>query len=316
MLEDKEMRQVYCEEMIKLAEKNDKIIILEADLANSTGTKPFEKAFPDRFIDVGIAEANMVGVAAGLASCGKLPFCHSFTPFMTRRCLDQIAISVCYSKLNVKLVGTDPGIMATNNGGTHMSLEDIGLMRSIPQMVVFEPCDCTVLKKSLPQLVDFDSSVYVRLFRKKPVKIFDDSLEFDLFKATEISRGNDAVIIASGIMVAKALEAAQLFATEGKSVGVLCVHTIKPLDEQAVISAAKFSGAVVTAENHNIYNGLGSAVCEVLSEKCPMPVERVGIKDRFGEVGNENYLAQLMEIDVKDIIAATRRAIERKGNSY
>lgn len=312
--DDLEMRQVYCAEMIKYAAKDDRIMVLEADLAASTGTAKFKEAYPERFVNVGIAEQNMVGIAAGLATTGKLPFVHSFTPFVTRRCLDQIAISVMYSKQNVKIVGTDPGIMATNNGGTHMSLEDVGIMRSIPGTVIFEPCDATVLRYGLPQVIKHPSSVYMRLFRKKAVTVFDTlPTNFDIFKATEIKAGKDVTIIATGIMVARAIEASEKAKEFGLDVGVLCIHTTKPLDEEAVIKAAKRTGAIVVAENHNIYGGLGSAVCETLSENCPVPVERVGVRDRFGEVGNEQYLAHLLGLTVVDILDAVSKVARRKG---
>ena len=312
MLDNREMRAVYSEVMCDIAKRNKKIVMLDADLMGSMGTKAFKEAFPKRHINVGIAEANMVGVAAGLASTGKIPFCHSFTPFVTRRCYDQIAISVAYAKQNVKLVGADPGIMAQNNGGTHMSLEDVGIMRSMPNMTIFEPVDATMLKALLPQVIKYDKPMYIRLFRKKAETVFNENTKFHLFKAIDIKKGNDVTIIASGIMVSRAVEASIRLASEGLNVGVLSVHTIKPIDEEAIIRAAKRSGAIVTAENHNIIGGLGSAVAEVISENCPVPMKRVGVKDRFGEVGNEKYLSEVMGLTIEDIVAAVKEVVKLK----
>ena len=312
MLDNKEMRQVYSETMVELAKRNKKIVLLDADLMGSMGTKKFKEAYPKRHINVGIAEANMIGVAAGLASTGKLPFVHSFTPFVTRRCYDQIAISVAYAKQNVKMVGADPGIMAQNNGGTHMSLEDVGIMRAMPDMAIFEPVDATMLKALLPQVVKYDKPMYIRLFRKKAETVFDENTKFHLFKAIDIKKGTDVTIVASGIMVSRAVEASLILASQGLSVGVLSVHTIKPIDEDAIIRAAKRSGAIVTAENHNIIGGLGSAVAEVISEHCPVPLRRVGVKDRFGEVGNEKYLSEALGLTVDDIVKAATEVVALK----
>lgn len=312
MTDEREMRQVYTEKLMELAEKDDSICVLEADLMKSTGTAPFFEKYPERSFDVGIAEANMIGVAAGLASCGKKPFCASFTPFITRRCFDQIAISVCYSNLNVKLIGTDPSIMAEINGGTHMSMEDIGIMRSLANMVIFEPCDSAMLSASMEQVVNYKGPLYLRLFRKKAEKVFDKIDNFDLFKGIEISKGKDCTIIASGIMVSRAINAAKTLKKEGISVGVSEIHTIKPIDKDIIISAAKRSGAIVTAENHSIYNGLSSAVSEVLSEHFPVPLSRVGINDRFGEVGKAQYLSEVFHITENDICDAVKDCIKKK----
>ena len=313
MLDEREMRQVYTAKMIELAKRDESICLLEADLMKSTGTSDFFNTFPERSIDVGIAESNMVGVAAGLAACGKKPFCASFTPFITRRCFDQIAISVCYSKLNVKLVGTDPSVMAEVNGGTHMSMEDVGIMRGLANMVIFEPIDATMLDKSLEDVVNYNGPLYMRLFRKKAEKVFDDRLKFDLFKGNTLSEGKDCMIIASGIMVAKAVEAVKILKTQGINAGVLAIHTIKPIDKESVIKAAEYAGAIVTCENHSIINGLGSAVAEVLSENCPTPLKRLGVNDRFGEVGRLPYLLETFKLTENDICNAVKDCIALKN---
>jgi transketolase len=314
ILDNIEMRQAYCQGMIQAAEADDRIVLLEADLTAGTGTAPFKAKFSDRHINVGIAEANMVGIAAGLASCGKLPFVHSFTPFATRRCFDQIAVSVALTGLNVKIVGTDPGIMATNNGASHTSLEDVGIMRSLPTMTIFEPADAQVLKAALPQIIAYPKPMYIRMFRKAATTVFNAPLpaDFNIFKASVLSEGKQVTIVATGIMVHKALAAAEKLKEFNIQAGVICVHTTKPLDTQTIIDAAKKTGAVVVAENHNIYGGLGSAVCEALAENYPVPVKRVGVQDRFGEVGNEEYLTKIMKLDVLDIIIATNEVLKMK----
>ena len=312
MLESQEMRKVYCDTMIALAKEDPRIVDVEADLTGAHGMKPFKAAYPDRSFNVGIAEANMVGVAAGLSACGKIPFVHSFATFASRRCFDQIAISVCYAGLNVKIVGSDPGVGAELNGGTHMALEDMGIMRTLPGMTVFEPTDSVQLRKALPAIVEHEGPVYIRLFRRQAENVFDDGYEFDLGKADLLRDGSDVTLIASGVCVANALQAAETLAQEGVSARVLHLHTIKPIDADGVIKAASETGALVTAENHNVIGGLGSAVAEVLAEQRPTPLERVGVKDHFGQVGKAPYLMGVFGITAADIAKAARKAIARK----
>ena len=312
MLESQEMRKVYCDTMIALAKEDPRIVDVEADLTGAHGMKPFKAAYPDRSFNVGIAEANMVGVAAGLSACGKIPFVHSFATFASRRCFDQIAISVCYAGLNVKIVGSDPGVGAELNGGAHMALEDMGIMRTLPGMTVFEPTDSVQLRKALPAIVEHEGPVYIRLFRRQAENVFDDGYEFDLGKADLLRDGSDVTLIASGVCVANALQAAETLAQEGVSARVLTLHTITPLDADAVIKAASETGALVTAENHNVIGGLGSAVAEVLAEQRPTPLERVGVKDHFGQVGKAPYLMGVFGITAADIAKAARKAIARK----
>ena len=271
----KEMREIYCDSLIEMAKTNKDIVVVEADLMNCIKTGPFKKAYPDRFFDVGVAEANMIGISAGLATCGKVPFCSSFATFATRRCFDQIFISVAYSKQNVKIVGTDPGICAELNGGTHMPFEDMGIMRGIPQMVCVEPTDGAMLKSLMPQIADYKGAVYIRLFRKKTEKIFEDGAQFDLFKAFTVKSGRDVTIIASGIMVDRAIKAAEILKDRGIDAEIVNVYTWKPIDEETIVRSVKKTGAVVVAENHNIFNGLTSAVSEVTSKLCPVPAASV-----------------------------------------
>ncbi len=307
-----EMREIYCQSLIEAAKTNKNIVVVEADLMNCIKTGPFKKEFPDRFFNVGIAEANMVGISAGLATCGKIPFCSSFGTFATRRCFDQVFISVAYSKQNVKIVGTDPGICAEINGGTHMPLEDMGIMRGIPQMLCVEPTDSVMLKALMPQIIDYKGATYIRLQRKKAETVYSEGEKFDLFKAKKIASGKDATIIASGIMVSKAVEAREELKNQGYDVGILNVFTWKPIDEQAIIECANESGAIVVAENHNVHNGLYSAVSEVIVANKPVPMESVAVMDEFGEVGKMPYLSKKFHLTKEDIVEKTLKAIKRK----
>lgn len=312
MTDNMEMREVYCQALIDAAKNDSIIVVVEADLMNCIKTGPFKKAYPDRFFNVGIAEANMIGVSAGLATCGKIPFCSSFGTFATRRCYDQIFISVAYSKQNVKIVGTDPGICAEINGGTHMPLEDMGIMRGIPQMLCVEPTDSAMLKALMPQIIDYKGATYIRLQRKKAETVYSEKDSFDLFKAKSIKEGKDATIIASGIMVSKAIEASEQLKDMGYDVGVVNTFTWKPIDEQAIIDCAKKSGAIVVAENHNIRNGLFSAVAEVVVNNCPVPMGSVAVMDEFGEVGKMPYLSERFGLQTSNIVEKTLNVIKRK----
>ncbi len=312
MTDEKEMRQVLANTLAELANDDNRIVVLEADLMGCHATKAFKEAHPDRFVNVGIAEANLIGVAAGMSAMGKIPFAYSFAPFATRRCYDQIFISVAYAKRNVKIVGSDPGVCAEANGGTHMPLEDMAIMRAIPKMVCFEPTDAAMLARAIPQIIDYPGAVYIRLFRKKAEHVFDDVPDFQLGKATKVRDGKDVTLIASGIMVSRAIAAADELAKEGISAAVLNMHTWKPIDEDAIAEAVKNTGAIVTCENHATNGGLGSAVAEVVVEKCPAPVELVGVKNSFGEVGKNAYLSEKFHLTTADIIAAAKKAIARK----
>lgn len=312
-LHNKEMRQVYTENLIKYSKKDKRIVVLEADLMNCIGTGKYKEAFPKRFINCGIAESNMIGVAAGLASCGKIPFCSSFSPFATRRCYDQIAVSVGYTKQNVKIVGTDPGIMAQVNGGTHMSFEDVALMSQVADMVVVEPCDCVCLDKLFPQILACDKPMYIRLQRKKTPAIYEDNDKLDLFKANIVKEGSDITIVSCGIMVHRAITAAKMLEEDGISAQVIALHTYKPLDTQTILNACRKTGAVVTCENHHLIGGLGTEIAASLMENdLRIPMTRVGIGDRYGEVGKEAYLAEVMHLTEQDIYQKAKEAVARK----
>lgn len=308
----KEMRAVYTEGLLALAQTDDRIVLCEADLMGANGTKGFKAAYPERTFDVGIAEANMIGVAAGLAACGKIPFANSFTAFATRRCYDQITISVAYAGLPVKIGGTDPGICATLNGGTHMSLEDMAIMRDMANMTVFEPVDAEQFRQAIPQIAYNGVPTYIRIHRSAADKVFDSDYKFKLGKADVLKDGSDVVIFCTGIMVIRSLAAAELLAQKGISAAVVNVHTLKPLDTETVLHYASKCRAVVTAENHSIVGALGGAVAETLSENCPTVMRRIGVKDRFGEVGKLDYLEKTFKMTPADIAAAAEDAIANR----
>ena len=306
-----EMRAMYAQCLGELMERDEKLVLLDADLSKACGTFPLRKRFPDRIYDCGVAEQNMISIAAGLASYGYKPWAESFAPFATRRVCDQIAISVCYAKRNVKIVGTDPGIAAELNGGTHMSLEDMGVVRSIPGLVIFEPTDTVQLKAAMPVLHAYEGPVYMRMNRKEFPTVFPESYRFDLFKADLLRAGTDVTILAVGLMVSESLQAAEALAAEGISCEVINVHTIKPIDRETILASAKKTGVIVTAENHNVIGGLRSAVLEALAHD-PVPVWAVGAEDRFGEVGKLPYLKEALGLNAAHLAAVVREAVQHR----
>lgn len=296
-----EMREALRQSLEFQMQANKNIVVLNSDLARPNGLHSLFEKYPDRVFNVGIAEQNMACVAAGMSSCGFVPFIVTFTPFATRRICDQIAISICYANQDVKIIGSDPGISAQLNGGTHMSVEDIGVLRSIPNIVLFEPVDNLQLQKALPQIIDYPSPVYIRLFRKETPDIFKEPYEFELFKASVLQEGSDITIFCSGIMVYESLVAAKMLKEKGISAEVINIHTIKPIDKKTIVDSAKKTKKVITAENHNVIGGLRSAVCEVLMENYPVPLRSIGIEDRFGQVGKMDYLKEEYKMRAKDI---------------
>lgn len=312
MQDTKELREIYCDSLLEMADTNKDIVVVEADLTNCIKTGRFKAAYPDRFVNVGIAEANMIGVCAGLSTCGKVPFCSSFAPFATRRCYDQIFISVAYSKQNVKIVGTDPGITAELNGGTHMPFEDMGIMRNIPDMVCIEPTDAAMLKSLMPKIAAYKGPVYLRIMRKKCEHIYGEGAEFDMFRAFTLRQGSDVTIFASGIMVSRALEAADRLKAEGINAEVVNVYCWKPIDVETVVKSVSKTKCCVVAENHNVHNGLFGAVTEVLAQHCPVPAESVSVKDLFGEVGKIPYLEEKFALRPTDIYDAAKKVVARK----
>lgn len=314
--EEKTMAQAYTETLERLLAENPYVMQLEADLAVcllGEKYKPLRDKYPQRVLNCGIQEANAVGVACGLSAMGRVPFVHSFAPFISRRANDQIFISGCYSGANVRLVGSDPGVMAAYNGGTHMPFEDIGALRSFPGMTILEPSDNSMLRCLMEQLVDAKGMFYLRTARKTMHKIYEGDVKLQIGKGICLLLGEDVTIIASGIMLAEAIKAAQMLKNDGISARVVDMFTIKPLDRELVQRCAAETGAIVTAENHNILGGLGSAVCEVVSETKPVPVERVGIEDSFGQVGDIPYLMQTYGLTAEKIAEKAKKAISRKA---
>ena len=310
--EAREMRAVYCQTLQELARENDRICILDADLVGSSGVKPFFQEFPDRAVDCGIQENNMIGVAAGLSAAGMIPFAHSFGPFASRRCVDQIFISCAYAKANVRIVGSDPGVTAAYNGGTHMPFEDMGTLMSIPKITLVEPTDSVQLRWLLQTLEKEYGVYYIRLLRKNAVGVFEAGSQFQLGRFARLREGTDAAVVCSGIMVGEALKAAALLEQEGIRIAVLNAFTWKPMDDETLAEYARSCGCVVTAENHNILGGLGSAVANSLSRSCPVPVEMVGVEDEFGEVGTEDFLRKRFDLTAEHIVRAVRAALARK----
>ena len=306
-----EMRAVYAACLAEMMENDKHVVVLDADLSKASGTLAMHAKFPEQMFDCGVAEQNMASIAAGLSSYGFKPWIETFTPFATRRICDQIAISISYAKQNVKIVGTDPGISAELNGGTHMSMEDIGVLRSIPGMVIFEPVDEVQLRAAMPVLNAYDGPVYVRLFRKQLPAVFSEGYKFDLFKADTIKEGKDVTIFVSGMLTADVVEAAKQLAAEGIDAEVINVHTIKPIDKETVVASARKTGAVLTVENHNVIGGLQSAVLEALAAE-KIPVTAVGVQDRFGEVGKLPYLREAIGLTVDNIVAGAKKAVSLK----
>ncbi len=308
----KEMRGALSEALIARAKDNKNLVYLDADLSSSMSMKNFAKAYPDQYLNVGIAEANMVGIAAGLSATGKVPFTHTFGPFATRRCYDQIFLSCAYGKNNVKIIGSDPGVTAAFNGGTHMPFEDVALMRAIPGCTVVEPTDTTMVSGIIDQIIDTDGLFYIRLKRKTAVKVYEEGSTFTIGKAVTAREGSDVTLIACGIMVEEALKAAALLEAEGISARVLDMFTVKPIDREAVLKAADETGAIVTCENHNVIGGLYSAVADVIVSERLVPMERVGVEESFGEVGPEDYLRKRFGLTAEHIVEMAKKAVARK----
>lgn len=301
--EKKATRQSYGEELANLGEKNNKVVVLDADLSAATKTSIFAKKFPDRFFDMGIAEQNMIGTAAGLATCGKIPFASTFAMFAAGRAYDQIRNSICYPKLNVKICATHAGITVGEDGATHQMIEDISLMRTIPNMTVICTSDDTQTRWAVNEIAKFEGPVYLRLCRLATPKIYEDE-KFEIGKGVQIGDGTDATIIATGVVVSEAIEAMEELKNMEINVRVIDMHTIKPIDKDIIIKAAKETKKLITVEDHNIIGGLGSAVCEVLAENYPTKVYRMGIKDEFGKSGKADDLLKYFQIDKSAIIKA------------
>lgn len=298
-------RDAYGEALLELGKINKNVVVLDADLSKSTKTYDFGQEFPERFINVGIAEQNLIGTAAGLATTGKIPFASTFAMFATGRAFEIIRNSVGYPKLNVKICATHAGLTVGEDGASHQALEDISCMRTIPNMTVIVPADGVETKAAIHAIAQLDGPVYVRLGRVAVPTVNDEaSYKFEIGKGVTLKEGNDVTIVATGVMVSEALEAAKELETQGINARVINIHTIKPIDNEIIIKAAKETGAIVTAEEHNIIGGLGSAVAEVISENYPTLLKRVGTMDTFGESGKPAELMKKYGLTKEKIVEA------------
>jgi transketolase len=312
-LHDLEMRFVYGKTLCELIALNPNVMCLEADLSKASGTNPeVAEKYPANFVNVGVAEANMVCIAAGLAREGKVPFCATFTCFASRRVYDQVTISVAYADNNVKIVGTAPGITAGPNGGTHMCFQDLAIMRAMPNLQVFSPCDAYELRAVLHYMAADPHPTYMQLLRQRLDPIFGAGCSFDPRRAVRLHAGQDVTLVSTGYTTQFALPVARQLAADGLGVDLLHYPSVKPFDADTLLRSAATTRAVVTVENQNLIGGLGSAVCETLCEQLPTPVRRLGVPDRFGEVATEPYLFNKHGFGPEHIAAACREMVQRK----
>ncbi|HCO7576077.1 transketolase family protein [Escherichia fergusonii] len=304
-----EMRKIYAGFIAQQSENGNSVIALEADLMSSMAMDSVARDYPQRVINCGIMEANVIGTAAGLALTGRKPFVHTFTAFASRRCFDQLFMSLDYQRANVKVIASDAGVTACHNGGTHMSFEDMGIVRGLAHSVVMEMTDAVMFSDILRQLVELEGFYWVRTIRKQAASIYAPGTTFTIGKGQVLREGTDITLIANGIMVAEALEAARQLEQAGVSAAVIDMFTLKPIDWMLIKNYAEKTGRIVTCENHSIHNGLGSAVAEVLVETCPVPMRRVGVKERYGQVGTQDFLQREYGLTAHDIVAAARELL-------
>ena len=305
-------RDAYGKALVKLGEINKDVVVLDADLSKSTKTADFQKVFPERFFNMGIAEQNLMGVAAGFAAAGKIPFASTFAVFAIGRAYDQIRNTIGYPHLNVKIAATHAGLTVGEDGGSHQMLEDIALTRAIPGMTVIVPADGTETEKAVFAAAEMDGPVYIRLGRPGVPVIFDEDYKFEIGKAAVVEKGTDVTIFATGIMVSIAIEAGKLLAKENISAEIVNISTIKPLDKKGIIDSVSKTRCCITCEEHNILGGLGSAVAEVLAENIPVPMERVGVEDVFGKSGSPDELLNAFGLTSENIAAKVKKVLQRK----
>lgn len=303
------MRKVYGNVVREKIVENTPIIALEADLMSAMAMDGVHRDHPQHVINCGIMEANVIGVAAGLSLTGRVPFVHTFTAFASRRCFDQLFMSLDYQKNNVKVIASDAGVTACHNGGTHMSFEDMGIVRGLANSIVLEVTDAVMFRDILQQLVDLKGFYWVRTIRKQATQVYKEGSAFTIGKANLLRDGEDITLIANGIMVAEALKAAEILARDGISAAVIDMFTLKPIDKEIIQKYAAKTGKIVTCENHSIHNGLGSAVAEVLVEHTPVPMRRVGVKERYGQVGTQEFLQQEYGLTAEHIIEAAKQLL-------
>lgn len=300
-------RQSYGEALLELGRENKDIVVLDADLSGATKTKVFAKEFSERFFDMGISEQDMMSTAAGMSTMGKIPYASTFAVFAAGRAYDQIRNSICYPKLNVKICATHAGITVGEDGATHQMLEDISMMRTLPNMTVISTSDDTQTKWAVKEISKIQGPVYLRLSRLATPVIYDENEKFEIGKGKQFGNGTDATVIATGVTVIEALKAKEELAKEGINIRVVDMHTIKPIDKEIIIKSAKETNKIITIEDHNIIGGLGTAVCEVLSEDYPKKVVRMGIKDEFGTSGKAEELMKYFKITSKDIVEEIKK---------
>lgn len=303
-------RDAYGKTLVKLGEANDKVVVLDADLSKSTKTNDFSKSFPNRFFNMGIAEQNLVGAACGFATAGKIPFVSTFAMFATGRAFEVIRNSVCYPKLNVKICATHAGITVGEDGASHESIEDISIMRAIPNMTVVVPADGIETEKVILEAAKYNGPMYVRLGRSGVPTLFNDDYKFEIGKGTVLREGTDATIIACGMMVNEAVLAHEELKSEGINVRVINMSTIKPIDKELIIKAAKETKAIITAEEHSVLGGLGSAVSEVVCEECPVIVKEIGVNDVFGESGTPAELLEKHGLTAKNLVKTVKETLK------
>lgn len=312
MTELMKTREGFGHGLVDAGDKNKDVVVLVGDLRDSTNVSFFAEKFPDRFIEVGIAEQNMANVAAGLSLVGKIPFFTTYGAFASTRCLDMLRVTICYSNLNVKIGGAHGGISVGPDGATHQALEEISILRSLPNMKVIVPCDYYETRKAVLAAIDIDGPVYIRFGRENVPVVTDEDTRFEFGKGKIYREGNDVAIIVCGVMLAEAIEAADQLSIDGIYARVINIHTVKPIDEDIIIEASEDCGAIVTAEEHQIFGGFGSAVAEVVVQNHPVPMELIGIRDSFGKSGKPGELMQAYHLKAPDIITAAHRALERK----
>lgn len=305
-------RDAYGKALVELGEKNEKLVVFDADLAAATKTGMFKKAFPDRFIDCGIAEANMMGVAAGMATAGYTVFASSFAMFAAGRAFEQIRNTIGYPHINVKIGATHAGISVGEDGASHQCCEDIALMRTIPGMTIINPADDVEARLAVFAAAEHDGPVYMRFGRLAVPRVFDENYKFEIGKGVYLNKGTDVTIIATGLLVERAIQAVEILKNEGINASLINMATIKPIDRDIILDAAKTTGCIVTAEEHNIIGGLGSAVAEVVAEEYPVPVLRVGVEDTFGKSGPALELLEIFGLNAQNIVAKAKKAIELK----
>jgi len=311
-METVSIREAYGQALVELGMANKNVVVLDADVSNSTRTIHFARAFPERFFNFGIAEANMMSAAAGFATCGKIPFANTFSFLAALKAGDPLRSLIAYNSLNVKIAGSYSGLSDSKDGASHQSICDLSVMRGLPNLTVVVVADAVETKIAVQKAAEYEGPVYLRLSRAELPVIFDQKHPFEIGKGNLLRQGKDVTLLATGYMVCKSLQAAQQLAQQGISAEVVEIHTIKPIDRQSILKSANKTRAVVTAEEHSVIGGLGSAVCEVLSEDCPVPVERIGLKDTFAESGEYEALLDKYGLGVANIVQAVKKVISKE----